>query len=249
MKNRNEPVNSNIKFKFRMKFKSTLAAANTWKKAAAIQARPVSTQHHLSQQQQQQQQNVVEEMEHSQMLMRERRKSASKNAFCPPPNSSTNISPSSNNNNNNKSSPVKQNKKSSSSNHHNNTSPSTISSGSSLLARNKNDSEKCREIRDLHNSMERQRRVEQRNHLAYLKKQVPEVADVDKASKLTILRKAMEYCHLLANIDTRVRKERERELNRNQVLKKKLLELSQKLDSRRVTHSGRVASGWNNIRY
>ena len=247
MKNRNEPVNSNIKFKFRMKFKSTLAAANTWKKAAAIQARPVSTQHHLSQQQQQQQQNVVEEMEHSQMLMRERRKSASKNAFCPPPNSSTNISPSSNNNNNNKSSPVKQKK--SSSNHHNNTSPSTVSSGSSLLARNKNDSEKCREIRDLHNSMERQRRVEQRNHLAYLKKQVPEVADVDKASKLTILRKAMEYCHLLANIDTRVRKERERELNRNQVLKKKLLELSQKLDSRRVTHSGRVASGWNNIRY
>ena len=247
MKNRNEPVNSNIKFKFRMKFKSTLAAANTWKKAAAIQARPVSTQHHLSQQQQQQQQqqqNVVEEMEHSQMLMRERRKSASKNAFCPPP-SSTNISPSSNNNNN-KSSPVKQKKSSS---NHNNTSPTSISSGSSLLARNKNDSEKCREIRDLHNSMERQRRVEQRNHLAYLKKQVPEVADVDKASKLTILRKAMEYCHLLANIDTRVRKERERELNRNQVLKKKLLELSQKLDSRRVTHSGRVASGWNNIRY
>merc|ERR1719150_2436405 len=135
MKNRNEPVNSNIKFKFRMKFKSTLAAANTWKKAAAIQARPVSTQH-VSQQQQQQQQNVVEEMEHSQMLMRERRKSASKNAFCPPP-SSTNISPSSNNNNN-KSSPVKQKKSSS---NHNNTSPTSISSGSSLLARNKNDSE------------------------------------------------------------------------------------------------------------
>ena len=80
-----------------------------------------------------------------------------------------------------------------------------------------------------------------------MKKQVPEVADVEKASKLTILRKAMEYCHLLANVDSRVRKERERELNRHAVLKKKLMELSQKLDSRRVTHSGRVASGWNNL--
>jgi len=92
--------------------------------------------------------------------------------------------------------------------------------------------------------MERQRRVEQRNHLAHLKKQVPEVADVEKASKLTILRKAMEYCHMLATIDSRVRKDREREMNRNTILKKKLMELSSKLDSRRVTHSGRVASGW-----
>ena len=145
---------------------------------------------------------------------------------------------------NNKTSPVKNNKHK----FNNSSSISPPSAGSSLLARNKNDSEKCREIRDLHNSMERQRRVEQRNHLAYLKKQVPEVADVEKASKLTILRKAMEYCQLLANVDTRVRKERERELNKNAVLKKKLMDLSQKLDSRRVTHSGRVASGWN-VRY
>merc|ERR1712141_655307 len=168
--------------------------------------------------------------EHSQMLMRERRKSASKNAFCPPP-SSTNISPSSNNNNN-KSSPVKQKKSSS---NHNNTSPTSISSGSSLLARNKNDSEKCREIRDLHNSMERQRRVEQRNHLAYLKKQVPEVADLDKASKLTILRKAMDYCHLLSNMDNRIRKEKEKENGKHQMLKKKLADLKAKQDARRST--------------
>merc|ERR1712156_141765 len=94
----------------------------------------------------------------------------------------------------------------------------------SLLAKmhQKGESEKCREIRDLHNSMERQRRVEQRNHLAYLKKQVPEVADVEKASKLTILRKAMEYCQLLANVDNRIRKDKDRELNKNAVLKKKV---------------------------
>merc|ERR1712156_573496 len=154
--------------------------------------------------------------------MRERRKSASKNAFCPPPGSSSTSSSSTasnlNNSHNNKTSPVKNNKHK----FNNSSSISPPSAGSSLLARNKNDSEKCREIRDLHNSMERQRRVEQRNHLAYLKKQVPEVADVEKASKLTILRKAMEYCQLLANVDTRVRKERERELNKNAVLKKKV---------------------------
>merc|ERR1712079_698500 len=255
MKNRNEPVNTstNIKFKFRMKFKSTMAAANTLKKAQLprnshyhhkypkASSNPiVSTSSSMS--------NIHDD-DFSQM--RERRKSASKNAFCPPPGSSSTSSSSSsstasnlNNSHNNKTSPVKNNKHK----FNNSSSISPPSAGSSLLARNKNDSEKCREIRDLHNSMERQRRVEQRNHLAYLKKQVPEVADVEKASKLTILRKAMEYCQLLANVDTRVRKERERELNKNAVLKKKLMDLSQKLDSRRVTHSGRVASGWN-VRY
>merc|ERR1712141_719685 len=118
-------------------------------------------------------------------------------------------------------SPVKNNKHK----FNNSSSISPPSAGSSLLARNKNDSEKCREIRDLHNSMERQRRVEQRNHLAYLKKQVPEVADLDKASKLTILRKAMDYCHLLSNMDNRIRKEKEKENGKHQMLKKKLADL------------------------
>lgn len=241
MKNRNEPVNSNIKFKFRMKFKSTMAAAHTLKKAA------IANQHHRpSLTHQTSALTSVSDVRSSSQLLsnRERRKSASKNAFCPPPNSTTSPSLSSSSSASSlKSSPAKKSRMSS-----NNHQPSPPS-GSSLLARNKSDSEKCREIRDLHNSMERQRRVEQRNHLAYLKKQVPEVADVEKASKLTILRKAMEYCHMLATVDSRVRKERERELNRNSMLKKKLLELSQKLDSRRVTHSGRVASGWNLSRY
>ena len=107
----------------------------------------------------------------------------------------------------------------------------------SLLAKmhQKGESEKCREIRDLHNSMERQRRVEQRNHLAYLKKQVPEVADLDKASKLTILRKAMDYCHLLSNMDNRIRKEKDKENGKHQMLKKKLADLKAKQDARRST--------------
>jgi hypothetical protein len=125
------------------------------------------------------------------------------------------------------------------------TPPATASNGgSSNNGVDSPDSEKCREIRDLHNSMERQRRVEQRNHLAYLKKQVPEVADMDKASKLTILRKAMDYCHLLSNMDSRIRKDQAKELSRNQMLKKKLLDLTQKHDARRVTGSGRH-TGWS----
>lgn len=243
MKNRNEPVvNSNIKFKFRMKFKSTMAAAHSLKKAgvSALSSHRTSfggtnpsLTHPTS--------TLTSSSDSHMMSSRERRKSASKNAFCPPPNSTS--SPhssltSSTSSTLKSSSPSKKSRMSS------NSSNQSPTAGSSLLARNKSDSEKCREIRDLHNSMERQRRVEQRNHLAHLKKQVPEVADVEKASKLTILRKAMEYCHMLATIDSRVRKEREREMNRNTILKKKLMELSSKLDSRRVTHSGRVASGW-----
>merc|ERR1711963_696980 len=182
---------SNVKFRFRMKFKSTLAATNM-KKAVKCEAEE---------------------------FRRERRKSASKNAFCPPPSQNTTTVAPSNNNQNNLAHHAKPSKK------------------RSLLAKmhQKGESEKCREIRDLHNSMERQRRVEQRNHLAYLKKQVPEVADLDKASKLTILRKAMDYCHLLSNMDNRIRKEKDKENGKHQMLKKKLADLKAKQDARRST--------------
>merc|ERR1712045_358453 len=100
MKNRNEPVNTstNIKFKFRMKFKSTMAAANTLKKAQL----PNSRHHHHKYQAQ----NIVSSSTNTTnssmstsdddfSQMRERRKSASKNAFCPPPGSSSTSSSSS----------------------------------------------------------------------------------------------------------------------------------------------------------
>jgi len=165
---------------------------------------------------------------------RQRRKSASKNSYCPTPNARDSRS--------NGSSPVKQQKKNNTTSHNSRTSTPPATANNSGV--DSPDSEKCREIRDLHNSMERQRRVEQRNHLAYLKKQVPEVADMDKASKLTILRKAMDYCHLLSNMDSRIRKDQAKELSRNQMLKKKLLDLTQKHDARRVTGSGRH-TGWS----
>lgn len=232
-------TNNNIKFKFRMKFKSTQAASNM-KKAVnkaltevnsnaseeAVLAASNSLHHHH--QRVSSCTSVAASASNNSILSRQRRKSASKNSYCPTPNSR----------NSNGSSPTKSQKKNSTS-HNSRTTPTGAGSNS-----NSPDSEKCREIRDLHNSMERQRRVEQRNHLAYLKKQVPEVADMEKASKLTILRKAMDYCHLLSNMDSRIRKDRDKEQARNQMLKKKLLDLTQKHDARRVTTSGRL-TGWS----
>jgi hypothetical protein len=187
---------SNVKFRFRMKFKSTLAA-NNMKKAVKCEAEE---------------------------FRRERRKSASRNAFCPPPSASERSSTTASNNQivAHHAKPSKKR--------------SLLAASNSKMNNNqKGESEKCREVRDLHNSMERQRRVEQRNHLAYLKKQVPEVADLDKASKLTILRKATDYCHLLSNMDNRIRKEKDKESNRSQMLKKKLADLKARQDARRST--------------
>ena len=67
--------------------------------------------------------------------------------------------------------------------------------------------DKCREIRDLHNSMERQRRVDLRKNFDMLKVCVPELADNDKASKLNILNKAADYCRLLVSLDAKFKKE------------------------------------------
>lgn len=240
--NPQNPNTGNIKFKFRMKFKSTQAASNM-KKAVNKALTEVnsnddevgpltdrnSLQHHH--------QRVSCTSSSDQILgNRQRRKSASKNSYCPTPNARDSRS--------NGSSPVKQQKKNNTTSHNSRTSTPPATASNSSNGVDSPDSEKCREIRDLHNSMERQRRVEQRNHLAYLKKQVPEVADMDKASKLTILRKAMDYCHLLSNMDSRIRKDQAKELSRNQMLKKKLLDLTQKHDARRVTGSGRH-TGWS----
>merc|ERR1712012_938917 len=225
---------NNIKFKFRMKFKSTQAASNM-KKAVNKALTEVNSNatleeesmfgtgsHHSSNLHHQNQHRVSSctsvSTSNNSVLSRQRRKSASKNSYCPDPKSRSNTN-----------SPQKSQKKNSTS-HNSRTPTSTIGSGS-----NSPDSEKCREIRDLHNSMERQRRVEQRNHLASLKKQVPEVADMEKASKLTILRKAMDYCHLLSNMDSRIRKEKEKENGKHQMLKKKLADLKAKQDARRST--------------
>ena len=101
--------------------------------------------------------------------------------------------------------------------------------------------EKCREIRDLHNSMERQRRVDLRKNFDMLKICVPELADVEKASKLNILNKAADYCKLLVSLDTKIQKEADKEKQKNAILKKKLEGLMNQLDNGTRLSSGRLS--------
>jgi len=101
--------------------------------------------------------------------------------------------------------------------------------------------EKCREIRDLHNSMERQRRVDLRKNFDMLKVCVPELADVEKASKLNILNKAADYCKLLVSLDAKFKKEVEKEDQKNAILKKKLEGLMNQLDNGTRLSSGRLS--------
>lgn len=56
---------------------------------------------------------------------------------------------------------------------------------------------KFEEERELHNSMERQRRVELKDNYDGLKAVIPNISSVDKVSKLTILNTASDYCKSL----------------------------------------------------
>jgi len=82
--------------------------------------------------------------------------------------------------------------------------------------------EKGRDVRDLHNSMERQRRVDLKNAFDALKMCVPEIADSDRASKLMILDKAAEFCQSLLRKETSLTTEREKEKRRNTLMRRKL---------------------------
>jgi hypothetical protein len=108
--------------------------------------------------------------------------------------------------------------------------PSRSSSSSSYSSQ----VEKCREIRDLHNSMERQRRVDLRHNFDRLKVVVPELADSEKASKLTILNKAANYCLLMATVDSRLTNERNVEAAKNALLRKKLQIIQKSMTKKHV---------------
>jgi len=107
---------------------------------------------------------------------------------------------------------------------------SNRSTSSSSIA---NPVEKCRKIRDLHNSMERQRRVDLRKNFEQLKAVVPELVDSEKASKLNILNKASNYCRLLATLNERLTSEQKLESGKNALLRKKFLWLRKSLKQSR----------------
>ena len=123
------------------------------------------------------------------------------------------------------------------------TSSSHQSSHSSSSSSKRSSSEdKCREIRDLHNRMERQRRVDLKNNYDQLKDCVPALVDVDKASKLNILNKAADYCRLLIASDQKLKKEVDRETVRNAQLRKRLQQLVEQHNFQRKTSSGRTVT-------
>jgi len=82
--------------------------------------------------------------------------------------------------------------------------------------------DKCRDVRDLHNSMERQRRVDLKNAFDGLKICVPEIADSDRASKLMILDKAADFCQSLKRKESTLNSEKDKEKRKNMLLRKKL---------------------------
>jgi len=82
--------------------------------------------------------------------------------------------------------------------------------------------EKGRDIRDLHNSMERQRRIDLKNSFEGLKERIPSIAAEDKVSKLMILNTASDYCRGLMRRESSLTTEREKERRRNTLMKKKL---------------------------
>ena len=89
--------------------------------------------------------------------------------------------------------------------------------------------------------MERQRRVDLKNNYDQLKDCVPALVDVDKASKLNILNKAADYCRLLIASDQKLKKEVDRETVKNSQLRKRLAQLMDQHNSRKMSSSGRVS--------
>ena len=89
--------------------------------------------------------------------------------------------------------------------------------------------DKGRDIRDLHNSMERQRRVDLKRSFDALKKRIPSISAEDKVSKLMILNTASDFCRLQDATLNKLRRERQRELERSRRLRQHLASLQVRL--------------------
>ena len=90
---------------------------------------------------------------------------------------------------------------------------------------------KFEEERELHNSMERQRRIEMKDAFDELKAVIPEIAKNDKVSKLNILNTARDYyCSLRSKVDTLQAVRQREEARRTRLLEQlNLLQIQQML--------------------
>lgn len=86
--------------------------------------------------------------------------------------------------------------------------------------RNRGESDEGR--RSVHNSLERQRRVDLRNAFEYLRLLVPDTKILEKAPKVQILKKAAEHCEYLQRTEKRLLRQKEE-------LKKQFEELQQRI--------------------
>jgi len=77
---------------------------------------------------------------------------------------------------------------------------------------------KFEEERELHNSMERQRRVELKDAYWNLRERIPSIANEEKVSKLMILNTAADYSQSLDTLYTHLRKEKQAQLDRRRAL-------------------------------
>ncbi len=116
------------------------------------------------------------------------------------------------------------------------TSSAASSTSSSLLTSSafgerEGESQKSRDIRDLHNSMERARRVDLRHNFDALRRRVPEIEHLEKASKLTILNKSSSYVRSLDAEADGLAAERERHAERNAQLRRQLQHLMGEFNS------------------
>lgn len=73
----------------------------------------------------------------------------------------------------------------------------------------------------MHNSLERQRRVDLRNAFEYLRQLVPDTMILEKAPKVQILKKAALHCKNLQHAEERLIREKEK-------LKRQVEELKQR---------------------
>jgi len=88
---------------------------------------------------------------------------------------------------------------------------------------------KFEEERELHNSMERQRRVELKDAYDSLKERIPSIATEDKVSKLMILNTASDFCRGMEGTLSKLRRERQREVERSRKLRQHLASLQVQL--------------------
>merc|ERR1712172_294162 len=86
-----------------------------------------------------------------------------------------------------------------------------------------------REARDVHNQMERQRRTDLKNAFDSLKDFVPTIANSDRASKQMVLDKAIDYCKTLKNKEGTTREARNRLVQKNESLRKRLAEIESQM--------------------